>query len=242
MRLLCTTLAVALLAYSLIDAQSFSSCSFEGPNATLYCHATCEEPWKVGTIYASSMKSCTDGKISTEVFPVAKLYWVCYGRVAIIYWFQNKNITSEYLNSLRIIDYIEIPATENAAEKVTVNGSYYAAVGRATKEGLGWEFTQWSSYDDKGCRMSMFSFCRCLLSSSSWLALFILEKIFPRQCGYKLNCLRTVGVELPDIWSFLTNILQVYITIHLDIHYQTPQELAFLVVLTDRISFPAPLN
>jgi len=131
--------AFALLGSSLINAldknqycvdavyEALSSLSFEGSSADAYWESTCQNPLKVGTIYASATRYCTNREISAGTALLEK-YCLEYGELGLLPYSNFKlNLTEEYLSSLRVIDYEEIPATENVTAVVLISTSYFEA-------------------------------------------------------------------------------------------------------------------
>jgi hypothetical protein len=139
MRLLQTVAALALLGSSLTDAlnkdqycvdavyEALSSLSFEGSSADVYWESTCQNLLKVGTIYASAKRYCTDHEISAGTALLRK-YCLEYGKLELLPYSDFQTIlTEDYLSSLRVIDYEEIPATENVTAVVLISTTYFEA-------------------------------------------------------------------------------------------------------------------
>jgi hypothetical protein len=139
MRLSYTVAAFAFLGSPLANAlgkdqycldavyEALSDLSFEGSSADAYWESTCQNPLKVGTIYASATRYCTEYEIIAGA-TLLNQYCTEYGEVELLPYSDFKaNLSEEYINSLRVIDYEEIPATENVTAVVLISATYFDA-------------------------------------------------------------------------------------------------------------------
>lgn len=135
MRVTITILAVALLATPIVSASNsdeycvngiytaLTSVIFNGSTAAQYVPASCQNPLKVGTIYASASKYCTDHEIEAGISWLSKTC-LKYGLELLPYGDFQKNLTQNYLSRLRVIEYGET-ITETVATTVLISRPYY---------------------------------------------------------------------------------------------------------------------
>lgn len=135
MRLTTTALRVAFLGSSIVSAlntdeycvdgiyTALTSVVFNGSSAAAYVQASCQNPLKVATIYASATKYCTDHEISTGIAWLSETCFT-YGLELLPYADFRKNLTQDYLSSLPVIDFGET-ITETVATVVIISQPYY---------------------------------------------------------------------------------------------------------------------
>ncbi|QDS77776.1 hypothetical protein FKW77_005259 [Venturia effusa] len=144
---------VALLGLPVVSALSpneycvdgiytaLTSVIFNGSTAAAYVQASCLNPLKVESIYASANRYCTDHELSAGI---AWLSETCltYGLELLPYTNFKENFTQDYLDSLRTIEYGET-ITETVSTVVIISESYYD-LGYRTIEN--YDFQEWSNY------------------------------------------------------------------------------------------------
>jgi hypothetical protein len=112
--------------------EALSELAFVGNTPDDYWNSTCTNPIRLTSMYASAMTYCTEHEITSGAKLLAA-YCEEYGLVELTPISQFvKILTPEYIKTIRVVDYEEIPATENISSPILMSQSYYDASFRTT--------------------------------------------------------------------------------------------------------------
>jgi hypothetical protein len=107
--------------------EALSGLSFEGSSPDDYWGSACQSPLKVGSMYAAGMQYCTDHEIDAGISLLSH-YCEQYGEMELLPISEFKyNLTAEYIKAIRVIEYNEIPTTENITTLVMISPTYFGA-------------------------------------------------------------------------------------------------------------------
>jgi hypothetical protein len=106
--------------------EAYEELVFAGNAPDDYWIMTCTNPLKLVSMYASGITYCTEHEISSGTALLAQ-YCLEYGDVGLIP-ISNfaENLTAEHIRTIKVVDYGEIPATENITVPILLSQSYYA--------------------------------------------------------------------------------------------------------------------
>lgn len=102
---------------------ALTSVIFNGSSPAAYAQASCQNHLKVGSIYASAIKYCTDHEISAGISWLSNTCLMS-GLELLPYTDFQRNLTQDYLDSLRTIGYGET-STETVTTVVIIDKPYY---------------------------------------------------------------------------------------------------------------------
>jgi hypothetical protein len=107
--------------------EAYSDLVFEGNTPDDYWNMTCTNPLKLISMYSSGITYCTEKEINSGATVLAG-YCMEYGPFELIPISDfAENLTAQQLQTIRVVDYEEIPATENITVPVMLSQSYYKA-------------------------------------------------------------------------------------------------------------------
>jgi hypothetical protein len=105
--------------------EALADLSFVGNTADEYWNSTCQNPLKVTSMYASAKTYCTPHEIEAGVAVLAK-YCFEYGTLELAPMSQfADNLTDDFIKGMRMINYQEIPETDNITELVVMSPTYF---------------------------------------------------------------------------------------------------------------------
>jgi len=107
--------------------EAFGDLTFVGNTADEYWESTCQNPLKLTSIYASAKTYCTDHEIHAGTLLLAH-YCMEYGEVELVPMSKfAENLTKDFIKSMRVVNYGDIPETENITVPILLSGEYYGA-------------------------------------------------------------------------------------------------------------------
>jgi hypothetical protein len=107
--------------------EAYSELVFAGNTADDYWNMTCTNPLKLVSMYASGITYCSKQEISSGSTVLAE-YCNEYGpfKLTPISEFA-ASLTPNIIQTIRVVDYEEIPATENITVPILLSKSYFSA-------------------------------------------------------------------------------------------------------------------
>jgi hypothetical protein len=107
--------------------EAMSDLVFVGNTADDYWNSTCTNPLKLTSMYASGITYCTEHEIASGA-KLLDYYCQEYGMVDLTPISEfSQNLTAEYIKTMRVVDYEEIPSTDNISYPILMSKSYFDA-------------------------------------------------------------------------------------------------------------------
>jgi ferric-chelate reductase len=104
--------------------EAYGYLAFEGSSPDDYW-ALCTNPLEVNSIYAAALKYCKPADVDAGLAMLEE-YCTEYGEVELLPMSEFADtLTDSYIDSMRVVDYEEIPLTENVTTTVLISRTYF---------------------------------------------------------------------------------------------------------------------